>query len=429
MKQSFSRAFLLIASLVCLGRPVAGGTVTGVVRNGTNGTPAANADVLLLALQSGMETVANTKTDAQGRYRLENPAIGTQPMLIRVIYRGVNFHQPLPPGQTTADVEVFQPTTNPKAIQVPSRVVVLQPNGETLLVGEEFTIRNETKPPAAYYKPDGNFEFQLPDGAQLSQVSSWGPSGMPTVQGTMDKGRNRYAIAFPFRPGESGVRIAYQVPYPASRLSLKTASPYAAARVTLIAPPSVQISSPGFAPAGTEQGMSLYARDSVPANAPFEISVSGTAPMPSVQGDQPDAVNGRETGVPVQSLPGRMDNLKWVFIGGFGALFALGAIYLWRRPLAATVPAPATAQGSAAPPPTPGPRSKPPKKETRPAQAEIPAGEAVAEVERQVTHSLDELKDTLFRLELRRQAGTISEEDYARERSRAEKILRDLVRG
>ena len=43
--------------------------------------------------------------------------------------------------------------------------------------------------------------------------------------------------------------------------------------------------------------------------------------------------------------------------------------------------------------------------------------------------SLDGLKDRLFRLELRRQAGTISEEDYARERSRTEQILRELVRG
>ncbi len=31
--------------------------------------------------------------------------------------------------------------------------------------------------------------------------------------------------------------------------------------------------------------------------------------------------------------------------------------------------------------------------------------------------------------ELRRQAGTISEEDYARERARTEQILRELVRG
>jgi hypothetical protein len=43
--------------------------------------------------------------------------------------------------------------------------------------------------------------------------------------------------------------------------------------------------------------------------------------------------------------------------------------------------------------------------------------------------SLDALKERLFRLELRRQAGTISEEEYSRERTQAEKVLRDLVRG
>jgi hypothetical protein len=51
------------------------------------------------------------------------------------------------------------------------------------------------------------------------------------------------------------------------------------------------------------------------------------------------------------------------------------------------------------------------------------------QVNREVGQSLDALKDNLFKLELRRQAGTISEEDYARERARTEKILRDLLRG
>lgn len=53
----------------------------------------------------------------------------------------------------------------------------------------------------------------------------------------------------------------------------------------------------------------------------------------------------------------------------------------------------------------------------------------MAQVDAAVGSSLDALKDTLFRLELRRQAGTISDEDYAKERAKAEKILRDLVRG
>ena len=46
-----------------------------------------------------------------------------------------------------------------------------------------------------------------------------------------------------------------------------------------------------------------------------------------------------------------------------------------------------------------------------------------------VATSLDYLKEQLFRLELRHQAGTISDAEYASERARAEKVLRDLVRG
>ena len=49
--------------------------------------------------------------------------------------------------------------------------------------------------------------------------------------------------------------------------------------------------------------------------------------------------------------------------------------------------------------------------------------------QREVEQGLDGLKDKLFRLELRRQAGTISEEEYTRERNRTEQVLRELVRG
>ncbi len=38
-------------------------------------------------------------------------------MLIRAVYRGVFFHQPLTPGTSTVDVTVFEPTTNPGAIK------------------------------------------------------------------------------------------------------------------------------------------------------------------------------------------------------------------------------------------------------------------------------------------------------------------------
>ncbi len=54
---------------------------------------------------------------------------------------------------------------------------------------------------------------------------------------------------------------------------------------------------------------------------------------------------------------------------------------------------------------------------------------SLAELDAAIGTSLDALKERLFRLELRHQAGTISEAEYAQERARAEKVLRDLVRG
>jgi hypothetical protein len=65
-----------------------------------------------------------------------------------------------------------------------------------------------------------------------------------------------------------------------------------------------------------------------------------------------------------------------------------------------------------------------------PATAARPApAPTIAHVDAAVGTSLDALKEQMFRLELRRQAGTITEEDYAGERAKVEKTLRDLVRG
>jgi len=124
----------------------------------------------------------------------------------------------------------------------------------------------------------------------------------------------------------------------------------------------------------------------------------------------------------MQAVPGRLDVLKWPIVGGFLCLFALLAILLARKPVVAIAGGPSEGVAISA--------AKPSKKPAGPSAASPTArGRDLAEVDREVGTSLDALKDTLFRLELRRQAGTISEEEYNQERARAEKVLRDLVRG
>jgi hypothetical protein len=422
----------------------AAGSVSGTVTNGTTGKPAAGAEVILIQLQGGMQPVANTKTDSSGHYSFENAGLGAgAPMLIRVVYRGVNYHEPVPPGKTTADVQVFEPTDRPTAFAVSNHAIIVQPNGADLMVGEEYAIENKTQPPVAFYRADGSFNFSIPDGADFNQASAWGSAGMPVVQGTIDKGKNKMAIAFPFRPGESGVRISYKVPYPGNQITLKNTSPYATDRLIIAAPPTVQISGDGITPAGQDQGFNVYTRTAVAADAPIAIKVSGTAPIPSAsQGaneggasSSPDgsanaSVNSRleasgaeaTTAAAVTTVPARIDGLKWILVGGFASIFALGFVYLWRRPqviMPMNGDAPAAAAPSA-------------KTAFPSASKHAPAPivtETVAQVNREVRGSLDELKDSLFRLELRRQAGTITESDYERERQQLEKVLRDLVRG
>jgi hypothetical protein len=410
------------------------GTVTGTVHNGTSGNkPVSGVDVLLIQLQGGMQVAASTKTDAQGVYRFDNPGIGGGPMLIRAVYKGVFFHQPLVPGTPNVDVTIYEPTSNAKGIEFPLRLLVFQPNADKLMVGEEFSIQNNTNPPSAYYKQDGNFEFTIPQGAELDQVSTTGPSGMPVKQGTIDKGKGRYAIAYAFQPGQNSVRISYIVPYSRESASIKETSPYDAQRVMLVAPPPMQVSSPGFSSQGTEQGYNVFAKDSIKAGTAFEVAVSGTAPPPSEASGpgSPDEANGRDSGAAettVLAAPARLGDEKWILLGGMAAIFAVGVGLLLRKQPRIEVAVPA-------PPPASTSKGRKAKRaaqaaQEKPAPATAPANPATVEkVDREVNSNLDSLKDTLLRIELKRQAGTISDEEYALERGRAEQLLRDLVQG
>jgi hypothetical protein len=410
---------------------VYGAAVHGTVKNGTTGKPAADVEVILIQLQGGMQPVLNSKTDAQGQFTFDYPSIGAQPMLVRAVYRGINFHQPLPPGRNEIQVEVFEPSRDPKTISIETHFVIFQPKGATLEVGEEYAIKNDSRPAQAYFRTDGNFDFAIPEGASLKQIAAQGPSGMPVVQAPIDRGKNKYSVAYAFRPGENGVRFSYELPYNGNAASVKLPTVYPGARLVLVAAPSVQIAGEGLQSNGQEQGMNLYSRDSLAANSTLTVSISGTAPPPGSNASDADAGaqnrdeqqgSGPASGVAIQSVPGRLDVLKWPIVGGFLCLFALLAILLARRPVVAVAGGPSEGLADA-------PRRLAKKTASAPVATAAARGANLAEVDAAVGTSLDALKDTLFRLELRRQAGTISEEEYNQERARAEKVLRDLVRG
>jgi hypothetical protein len=336
----FLRGFASVVAVLVFAGIAQAGIVRGTVNNATTGKPGAGVEVVLIQLQGGMTPVANTKTDASGQFSFDNPDISARPMLVRAIYKGVNFHQPLPPGKNSVSVDVFEPTSDPKTISVPSRVVIFLPNGANLIVGEEYGVRNITAPPQAYFRADGNFEVWLPENAELKQIAASGPSGMPVAQAPIEKGKGHYAITFAFRPGESEVRVSYQLPYPDDAATVKIPTTYGG-RLLIAAPPSVKLTSDGLQMAGQEQGMNIYERGNIAAGTLVTVALSGTGPPRSRgAGGAPgraENAKGGDSGT-IQAIPVRLDAVKWPLVGGFCTLCLLAAIFLARKPVPVVEP-------------------------------------------------------------------------------------------
>ncbi len=424
-----SRILLPLSITLFLAAAAHAGTLSGTVINRTTGKPEANVVVDLLSPTQGMTELATATSDAQGHFSVTKDSIGTAPVLIRATFHDVSFNTFAPPGRPNVDVEVFGISKDPKTISVPSHVIIFEPQDNKLVGAEEYEVQNTAQPPAAYFRTEGNFDFALPEGATIGQVSTTTSMGMAVTQASIDKGKGRFAIAFPFRPGQTNVRLSYGLPYTNNAATVKLPATYPGAKILVVVPPGITVTGDGLVAAGQEQGMMVYTHDALPAKGVLTVSLSGAAtgqPTADEQGQAaPQEGNSRQNqGPEVIAAPSRLNDFKWYIFAGLIALFAMGALLLSRKEV---VVAPADGDDDiavpAAKPSKPAASSK--SKKAPPA---VPANVS-AQVDQHVAVTLDSLKEQIFRLELRRQAGTISEEDYASEKARFDQLLRNLVQG
>jgi hypothetical protein len=427
------------------------GTLSGTVINRTTGKATPNIDLTILSPTQGLRELGSSKSDAQGRFTISNDAIGTAPVLVRATYHDVSYNTFAPPGRPEVEVEIYELSKDNKTVSIANHIIIFQPGNDKLIGAEEYIVRNASQPPQAYFRTEGNFEFVIPEKATLQQVSTVNATGMSVQQASIDKGKGHIAIAYPFRPGDTSIRLSYEMPYSASATSLKLTAVYPGVNTLVVVPPGVTVTGDGLTAAGQEQGMFLFAHEPLAAKASFNVKLSGVAApqaadagagegQGSGQGGMPQEGNSRTQTQDVQAVPGRLSEFKWPLLVLLLAGFAGLAILLSRKKVVVVqgpadevdIAEPATAEKKTA-------KAKPASARAA-ARAAAPSASAtaasaaglaasIASVNAQVNSSLDTLKDEVFRLELRKQAGTISDEEYAREKTRVEKLLRDLVRG
>lgn len=388
----------------------AGSTVTGTVTNGTTSRPAAGDEAILIKLGAGMEEVAHAKTDAQGKFSFQFDDSGS-PHLIRVIHQEVTYHQMAPPGTNSIDVTVYDVGQKVEGVHAVADLMFIQAAQGTLNITRIFSVSNNSKP-ARTQMNDANFEFYVPETAQIDEASAQTAGGQPlNLSPTPQAQKGRYAFVFPLRPGETQFQVTYHLAY-SGQTTIDPRLIYPLQHFVAIVPRAMQFSprQPGVyeakQPPNQPDAVAELADNPQPGQKlAFDISGNGLLKNEEEQasggapsgGSSADARPGGGLGAPIDA-PDPLENYRYFILGGFAIVLVAGAVYTVNRSRSSQAPLPvglATASG--------------------------PAASASGGL-------LQVLKDELFQLELERQQGQVSEEEYSKTKAALDQTLARAIK-
>jgi hypothetical protein len=439
MKQSgvFLRATLLVAVFLTCAVFARAETLSGAVTNATIGKPAAGDDVVLLDLSQGMNEIARTKTDAQGKFSFNVPP-ATGPRLVRVNHQGVNYFPaggPIRPGTTTTEVQVYDVAKKLDGVSESVRVMRLQADQNSLQVIELIAVKNTSKPPRSLMS-DRTYEIVLPEGAVIDESAAQSPGGMPVnsapVPDSSKKGN--YYFVFPLRPGETRFQIAYHLPY-SGEATLKPTIQGRLEHFAVMLPKSMEFGAKSqgvYSPTDDQNTQStLQVATGVTPDRELAFRVAGTGmladqqpgPGPGQGGEQQADAGGAMgggsgrgpgggLGTP-EGTPDPLHKYRWAILVGCLVLLAAGGGWVATRSQSA-------AQRTAAAAAVAVPLAPAIKAQT---VARAVAAEPIQVPVPRSGMLLEGLKEELFQLEVERQQGRISEEDYLKTKSALDRTL------
>jgi len=390
-------------------------TLTGTVENGTSDKPAAGDEVVLLKLGQGMEEAGRTKADAKGAFSFKVDDTSS-PHLVRAIHQGVTYHRMAPPGTSSVDVVVYDVSKKIEALSVTADVLRFQARSNELQGIRLFAVDNKSKPPRTQMN-DQNFEFYLPDGAEVDTAIAMTAGGQPlTTAPVPQKEKNRYAFIFPLRPGETQFQVVFHLPY-RGEANIDPKELYGTQHFVVMLPKSMQFASTSGANFASmndprQPDAVVQVASNTKAGQPLAFKISGTGILTDQEGSNQEGGSptagsttaGRDSrpggglGPPIDA-PDPLEKYRWYILGGFALVMAAGAVYITKRPRTASLAG----------------RS----------DIELP------ELPRAVTSStagrsgllLEALKEELFELEVEHKQGHISQQEYEKARAALDQTL------
>lgn len=437
------KLFLSLLGFALLSSLASAQTLTGTVKNSTTGKPAAGDDVILLSLGQGMEEAGRTKTDSKGNFsfKLDN---AQAPHLVRAIHQEVTYHRMAPPGTTSVAVEVYDVGKKVEGIEVVADIMRVQAEQGQLEIMRAFAVQNTSKPPRTQMS-ERNLEFYIPEGAQIIEGSAMTANGQPVNSAPvpLDDKKTHYSFLFPLRPGTTQFQVAYQLPYTGSA-NIDPKSVYPLQHFVAIMPKAMQFSAaPGTSyqpmndPQQPDANVQVASKSAVGATLAFKISGEGTLQERQENAGQPsqgagggggsaqaDNRPGGGLGPPIDA-PDPLQKYRWWILGGFAAVLVIGGIFVASRQQAAQRAARSGAKNYAL------------DENDELVEMEVP--HELAAVARSGRHGssvasgsssvlLSALKEELFELEIERQQGRISQQEYEKSKSALDHTLQRALK-
>lgn len=402
-------AFLLFAA-------PAFAAIEGTITNGTTGRPAAGDEVVLLDLSEGMTEAAKTKADSSGHFKFDVESGSGMPHLVRANHQGVNYFKMVPPGTNSANLQVYDSARKVDGLAY-NVEAAFQTDAGALQVVQFYVVRNTSSPPRTQ-RGEG-LEIDLPDNASIQQSDVQAPGGQPIQTAANPKGKNRYTFEYPLRPGETTFRVMYTIPY-SGEMTFKPTLLYPVDQFAIITPPGIMFQARNaslFSPQQHQGGINIQIANNVTASSDLSFRISGSGQMPdsSAQGGDQGGGGGNQTaqtgrpggglGTPIDT-PDPLTKYKWPILLGLAVLLLFGGFYIVTQRQHAAAQAPTGISDAA---------------EGHPAVA--PDEPRVVAQDRSKL-LLEAMKEELFQLEVDRQQGSISADEYAKARQALDATLK-----
>jgi hypothetical protein len=347
--------------------------------------------------------------------------------MVRVTHQGVSYFPqggPLMPGSTTAEVTIYDAAPKVDGLNQTVEVDRLQSDGKQLQGIILYAISNQSQPPRTLFSDKGNFEIVLPDGAEIESAEAKGPGGQPiAAEANPGSQKNHYVLNYPLRPGETQFQVAYHMPY-AGEAGFSPKALRDVQHLVVMVPKSMTFTAKDpqqframTDPQIADPNTTVMVATNVKAGEELTYRVSGTgAFQPEGQAGTGDMGGGAQSaandnrpggglGAPIDA-PDPLYRYRIPIIGVFAVVLVMGGAYIVsrsNRPHAAMAGAGMHA--------------------ARVHNATVPAAD-------RGTLLLDAMKEELFQLEVDRQQGKLTQEEYNKAKAALdETIKRALARG